>query len=338
MKLWSVVLVAMLAVAHGDADAKRMGGGKSMGKQSSNVTQRDSATPPATPGAPAQGVTNNAAAAKPATAAAAPAAAAAKKPWGAMLGGLAAGLGLAWLASSLGLGAAFGQFLLIALMVLAVMVVIGLVMRSRKSAAATPARSPFAFQGAGGGSTSPADAQVPRQYSPSNVGNDASARPWERGTMAFDSSRQSGASGVVIGSALAGSQNWGVPEGFDAEGFLVAAKRNFTTLQAAWDTSDINTLRSMMTDSMLDEMRTQLRERESHREANQPNHTEVVMLEAQLLGIEDLGDGYMASVEFSGMIREEASAGPSPFREVWNMTKPKSGSSGWLVAGVQALQ
>jgi predicted lipid-binding transport protein (Tim44 family) len=57
------------------------------------------------------------------------------------------------------------------------------------------------------------------------------------------------------------------------------------------------------------------------------------MLEAQLLGIEDLGDDYMASVEFSGMIREQPSAGPSPFREVWNMTKPKSGASGWLVAG-----
>ena len=62
------------------------------------------------------------------------------------------------------------------------------------------------------------------------------------------------------------------------------------------------------------------------------------MLEAQLLGIEDLGEGYMASVEFSGMIREEPSAGPNPFREVWNMTKPKAGGSGWLVAGVQALQ
>jgi predicted lipid-binding transport protein (Tim44 family) len=46
----------------------------------------------------------------------------------------------------------------------------------------------------------------------------------------------------------------------------------------------------------------------------------------------------MASVEFSGMIREEPSAGPSSFREVWNMTKAKGGGSGWLVAGVQALQ
>jgi predicted lipid-binding transport protein (Tim44 family) len=46
----------------------------------------------------------------------------------------------------------------------------------------------------------------------------------------------------------------------------------------------------------------------------------------------------MASVEFSGLIREDRSAGPSPFREVWNMTKPDDGSTGWLVAGVQALQ
>jgi predicted lipid-binding transport protein (Tim44 family) len=93
----------------------------------------------------------------------------------------------------------------------------------------------------------------------------------------------------------------------------------------------------MMTDGMVDEIRGQLTERESHGGA-QPNHTDVVMLEAQLLGIEELDDAYMASVEFSGMIREEPSAGPSPFREVWNMTKPVRGGSGWLVAGVQALQ
>ncbi|WP_375575626.1 Tim44 domain-containing protein [Paracidovorax oryzae] len=344
MKFWSVALVAMLAVVHLDADARRMGGGKSVGKQSSNVTQREAATPPATPAAPAQNAVGNspanAAAAKPAAAPNAAPAAAPKKPWGAMLGGLAAGLGLAWLAHSLGLGAAFGNFLLIALLALAAFAVIGMVMRSRRPASAAAAGgAPFAFQGAG--SASPSDAAVPRQYSPQNVGNDASARPFERSGMAFDTSRAAGTgtgSGVVIGSALSGSQNWGVPADFDTQGFLDAAKRNFVTLQAAWDRSDIATLRSMMTDSMVDEIRSQLGERESLRGASQPNHTDVVMLEAQLLGIEDLGDGYMASVEFSGMIREEPSAGPSPFREVWNMTKPKSGTSGWLVAGVQALQ
>ena len=350
MKLWSVVLVAMLAVVHVDAEARRMGGGKSMGRQSGNVTQRDSAAPSAAPGAPAQNATN-AAAARPG--AAAPAAAAAKKPWGAMLGGLAAGLGLAWLASSLGLGAGFGNMLMMILLAVAAFALFKMFMRSRNGGAGNAAAggAPFAFQGAGAaaGATTPAAAQVPPQYSPNNVGNDASARPWERSSMAFDANRAAqdgagggaggagGAGGVVIGSGLSGSQNWGVPDGFDTDGFLAAAKRNFVTLQAAWDRSDINALRSMMTDSMLDEIRTQLSEREAHR-GTQPNHTDVVMIEAQLLGIEELGDGYMASVEFSGMIREELSAGPSPFREVWNMTKPKTGSAGWLVAGVQALQ
>ena len=338
MKLWSVVLVAMLAFAHADADARRMGGGKSVGKQSSNVTQRDSAAPSAAPGAPAQNATN-AAAARPG--AAAPAAAAAKKPWGAMLGGLAAGLGLAWLAHSLGMGEGFGQILMIALFAMLAFAVFKMVMRARQGGGSAQGGSPLAFQGAG--ASTPATAQVPPQYSPNNVGNDASARPWERSSMAFDASRNAAGatgaqgSGSIIGSGLAGPQNWGVPEGFDTAGFLEAAKRNFVTLQAAWDRSDISSLRAMMTDSMLDEIRSQLTEREAHRGA-QPNHTDVVMIEAQLLGIEELDEGYMASVEFSGMIREELSAGPSPFREVWNMTKTKTGNGGWLVAGVQALQ
>ena len=140
-----------------------------------------------------------------------------------------------------------------------------------------------------------------------------------------------------IGSSLiGGSQNWFIPSDFDVQGFVSAAKQNFISLQAAWDKSDIAALRAMMTDSMLHEIQTQLAEREHLVQG--PNTTEVVMIEAQLLGIEDLGEGYMASVEFSGMIREEANASPSPFREVWNMTKPKTGGAGWLVAGVQALQ
>jgi predicted lipid-binding transport protein (Tim44 family) len=141
----------------------------------------------------------------------------------------------------------------------------------------------------------------------------------------------------MIGSALTGAQSWGVPAGFDADGFLSACKANFVTLQDAWDRSDISSLRAMMTDDMLDQIKSQLAERESHT-GGVVNNTDVLRIDAQLLGIEELEDVYMASVEFSGMIREDASAGPSPFREVWNMTKQRSGAGGWLVAGVQALQ
>jgi predicted lipid-binding transport protein (Tim44 family) len=325
MKFWSWIFVALLALASFEADAaRRLGGGSSFGRQSANVTQRQSASP--APAAPAP--TQASPGAQPG---ANPAAAAPRRPWGGMLGGLAAGLGLAWLAHSLGLGGAFGQFLLIAVLVMLAMLAISWVMRARRGG---PSGSGYAMQGAG----APADVAVPPpQYSPDKVGNDASARPWERSSMAFDTSKNVQGSGVQIGSALTGSQSWGIPAGFDTEGFVSAAKRNFVTLQDAWDRSDIPTLRSMMTDEMLGEIKAQLAEREA-KMSGQPNKTEVVMLDAQLLGIEDLGDAYMASVEFSGMIREEPSAGPSPFREAWNMTKSKDGASGWLVAGVQALQ
>lgn len=335
-KLLPVLMALLLVFTHFESEARRMGGGKSFGRQSGNVTQRQ-ATPPAAPASPTQNAGSNASAARPANAAPA---AAPKRPWGAMLGGLAAGLGLAWLASSLGLGQGFGQILLILLVAAAAFALFRMLRSRGRPAGMGSAGAPFAFQGAG--SASPASAPTARNYSPANVGNDASARPWESASLGHDAQRETGGGGgSIIGSALAGSQNWGVPEDFDAAGFLDAAKRNFATLQAAWDKSDIATLRSMMTDAMLEEIRSQLNERESQRQGTsgtQANHTEVVMLEAQLLGIEDLGNGYMASVEFSGMIREEASAGPSPFREVWNMTKPASGNGGWLVAGVQALQ
>ena len=335
MKIWSLVLAVAMGLAGVNAEAKRLGSGKSVGKQSSNVTQRD-----ATPGAPGGAAQN---AVKPAAPAAAPAVAP-KKPWGAMLGGLAAGLGLAWLASSLGLGEAFGNILMFGLLALGVMMAIGWFMRKRaaQGQGAVQNRSPFAFEGANAGSGSGAPAGAgsvpiasPAQYSPANVGNDASARPWERSSgMPLDGAR---AGGSMIGAGLTPAQGWSVPADFDSAGFLNAAKGNFVSLQAAWDKSDIAALRAMMTDSMLQEIQAQLADRETHT-GGPVNHTEVVMIEAKLLGIEDLGQDYMASVEFSGMIKEDPASGPNPFREVWNLTKPKSGNMGWLVAGVQALQ
>ena len=330
-KLVTLMLAGVMALGSLNAEAaRRMGGGKSVGQQSNQVTKRDAA--PQTPAAPAQNAapTN---AAKPA--APAPAAAAPKKPWGAMLGGLAAGLGLAWLASSLGFGEAFGNILMALLIGVAVLAVIGMILRARRGPSAQTGG--LAYQGAGASAENPA---TYKQYSPNNVGNDASARPWEGQNSRFDSTAPAATTGSMIGSGIGSGLNasptWGIPAGFDVDGFVSAAKRNFVTLQDAWDRSDIDALRSMMTDAMVVEIRNQLSEREAQF-PGQPNKTEVVMLEAQLLGIEEQADAYLASVEFNGMIREDATSGPSPFREVWNMSKSKAGG-GWLVAGVQALQ
>jgi predicted lipid-binding transport protein (Tim44 family) len=328
MKLWTVLLAAALAVGAADADAaRRLGGGGSIGRQSSNVTQRQATSPaPAAPTVPAN-------AQRAPDAAATPAAPQPRSRWGGMLGGLAAGLGLAALAHALGFGPAFGSLMLVLL--LAVLAMTAIAMMRRRAQPATGAAGPYQHSG-----LSADDPLSPRQYNPQKVGNDASARPWESG---YDASHAQDAEGLRIGSALRGSPDpargeptWGIPAGFDTSAFLQAAKRNFVALQEAWDRADFAALRGMMTDHMLHEIRGQIAERD--RQPGPVQKTGVDLLEAQLLGIEELPGEYMASVEFSGMIREDPSAGPAPFREVWNMTKPRDGSSGWLVAGVQALQ
>jgi len=266
-KLITMVLVTMMAFASVSAEAsKRMGGGKSTGQQSSNVAQKQ-ATPPAQ--------------ATPPVAAPAPAP---KAPWGAMLGGLAAGLGLAWLAHSLGMGEAFGNIMMALMIGAVVLAAIGWFLRKRMMASSPD----LAYQGAG---TSPVV--------------DQSAR-FQGGSM--------------IGSSLATTATWTIPAGFDVAGFESAAKQNFMLLQGAWDRADITTLGSMMTDTMLKEIQQQL----ASRDAAQVYRTAVISLVVKLLGIEETESNYMASVEFTGTIQDTVGADPEAFTEVWNMTKAKS--------------
>lgn len=102
-KLLVLLFVSVLAFSSFSIKAERLGGGKPMGKQSTNVTNKNVAP-----------VTKDVTSTKSATTPAAPAPVATpvSKPWGSMLGGVAAGLGLAWLASSLGLSETFSYILL----------------------------------------------------------------------------------------------------------------------------------------------------------------------------------------------------------------------------------
>ena len=276
-KLIAILLVSILSFASMSAEAsKRMGGGKSVGQQSSNVSKKQAAPPAQTP---------------PTQAAPAPAP---SRPWGAMLGGLAAGLGLAWLASSLGLGAAFGNILMALLIGAIVLAVIGWFMRKRMQS-----NSPdLAYQG-------------------------PQADP-----IVNQPTRFSG--GSMIGSALTTNTTWTIPAGFDVANFESAAKQNFILLQSAWDRADVATLGNMMTDVMLTEIQQQLASRDSTVEYR----TAVISLSVRLLGIEETGVNYIASVEFTGTIQDTVGADPEAFEEVWNMTKSKS-SGGWLLAGIQ---
>jgi predicted lipid-binding transport protein (Tim44 family) len=118
----------------------------------------------------------------------------------------------------------------------------------------------------------------------------------------------------------------------EVEDFLQVARQSFVRLQAAWDAADLRALAALTTDQLLAELQDQLAAR-----GPGPNRTEVLKLDARLLGIEELQEAFVASVEFSGLIRERLDDGAAPFRELWLLANLKSADRGWQLARVQAL-
>jgi predicted lipid-binding transport protein (Tim44 family) len=125
---------------------------------------------------------------------------------------------------------------------------------------------------------------------------------------------------------------WGVPADFDSAAFLRHAKSSFIRMQAAWDKADTDDLRQFTTPEIYAELKMQIQERGAT-----ADFTDVVTIDGELLGIETIGNEYLASVKFTGMIKPAPTAAAEPFAEVWNMSKPVSGSTGWVLAGIQQL-
>ena len=300
------VMVAIMAVSIGlsSAEAKRMGSGGSVGKQSQSVNQSGSAQSAQSPAAMQS--------AAPARAGAAPAAAAPKpaSAWKGMLGGALLGLGLGAMLSSMGIGGGLASMISTMLMV-GLLVMAGLFiyrMFKRKS---------------DGDNVRPAFASAATSSFTPEIGSRVeSSQP-----AALQSAQPAASSG---GAAI--DAPWGVPADFDTPAFLRHAKTYYIRLQAAWDKADINDIREFATPEMFAELRMQIQERGAS-----ANHTDVVTLDAHLLGIENSGTDHLASVKFSGMIREALDAPAEPFAEVWNLTKPASGQGGWTLAGIQQL-
>jgi predicted lipid-binding transport protein (Tim44 family) len=295
LSLLALVMTLGLGTVHLDAEAKRLGGGKSFG------TQRQ-ATPPANaPNAPA------AAAAPAAAGAAGGAAAGTGRSWMGPVAGLAAGLGLAALASHLGFGEAFANMLMIGLLLVAVIAVVGFIMRKR--AAAQPGGGP-AYAGASAGSN--------RSNQPPINAFRIPATP---------------AGGSMIGSAIGGGQTTAssrIPADFDVAGFVRSAKVNFIRLQAANDAGNLDDLRAFTTPEVFAELKMDLTERGATQQ-----HTDVEHLEAHVIDVEDDGSRYLVSVHFTGETRENNAAQSDNVNEIWHLTKPRHGAGGWVLAGIQ---
>ena len=120
------------------------------------------------------------------------------------------------------------------------------------------------------------------------------------------------------------------PPGFDADAFAREAKLNFIRLQAAFDAGNLDDLRAFTTPEVFAEIRMQLAER-----GDAAQTTDVVSINAAVLEAVDEGNQHVVSVRFTGLVREAADAGATPFDETWHLTKPASGQGGWVIAGIQ---
>ncbi|NYT65587.1 Tim44 domain-containing protein [Alcaligenaceae bacterium] len=309
--LLAISAFAMLSVSF-DAEARRMGGGRSFGKQSSNVSkQRPAVTPPT---ATQRSATAPAAAAGATAGAAGAAAKSGMSRWLGPLAGIAAGLGIAALLSSMGLSGAFLEIISNLVMIgLAVFAVMFLIRRFR-GAGAKPA-----MQHAG---ASPMQRQNTQDSQPQ--------QPWRQADTPFAGAASAPAAAAATAAPAAPvDPSWFIPSDFDTGAFLANAKSQFHTIQAVWDSGDTDKLHSYLTDDLIAEM-----------QQNSPvraegSKTEVLLLNAELLGIEEVAGGHLASVRYSGMLREEPQAEAFRFEEVWNLYK--ADNAGWLLAGIQQI-
>ncbi|KAF1034836.1 MAG: hypothetical protein GAK35_04266 [Herbaspirillum frisingense] len=321
-----MLAITSLAMVVSPADAKRLGGGGSFGKQSSNYSRQ------AAPSSPSYNQAPSAAPYRPSAPAAAPQSAPARpaSPWRNIVGGVLLGFGLGALMSHFGIGGAAGGMLgsLLTILLLAgvVFFLIRMFSRGRQEqnsnpAYATPMPGVSPIGSAAGATPEIGSGLKDINPPPAFQGNTPAAL------------QGNGVGGQAIQNAApAHIEKWGIPADFDTAGFVRNAKTYFIRLQAAWDRADVNDIREFTSPEMFAELRMQLTERGAS-----PNATDVVQLEAELLGIETQAYDYLATVRFQGLIKEAPDASAEPFSEIWNLSKPQNGAGGWVLAGIQQV-
>ncbi len=270
-------LLATALPAH-DAEAKRLSSG---GMKRSVPAQ----TAPQTPTSPSPSPQQAAPAKQAAAPAAAAAAAAPKRSWLGPIAGLAAGLGLAALASHLGFGEGLANFMMMALLAVAAFALIRFLMR--RFAAPKPQL---------------AAAGMPHQFQ---------AEP-----QAWNAQPSTGASTSASPAAPVST----LPADFDAAGFEKIAKQVFIRLQAANDAGDQADLRRFTTPQMYASVQQELLER-----GGKTQRTDVLQLDASVVDVATEGGDRVVSVRFWGLIREDSAQAAESFDEVWHLVQAGEG-------------
>jgi len=323
MKRTQLLTLTALAVltlgVNGIVEAKRMGGGGNFGAQRS-ISPQKAAPAPAAPASNAASPSS-----PPTSQPAAPASASAPKAppaatpapsgtrWLGPIAGIAAGLGLAALMSHLGLSEGFGTILLLGLVIFAGIFVLRMFLGRRQMSGA-----PLQYSGA----SASANSSAPSAFTPS-------APSWRvPGTSELAGQSTSTSATEAL---PAGVTRKTFPQGFNAAAVAAEAKRQYIQIQRSYDNADRTALSSVMTADMATEIGRELDKRGLH------HPTEIVALDADVLDVSTEEDKYWISVRFTGQVKEDGEPLPHSIDEVWNLTKPVKGGSGWLLAGISQV-
>lgn len=300
--LAALLLVFATVTLPDDADAARMGGGKSFGSRPSMsqqaqrpaVAQRQQ-TSQQTPGA----------AAKPGL----------FGGMGGLFGGLLAGTMLGSLLS----GGGFGGGGFMDILILAILAFIGwkLFQRFRANRQEQAAGEGGMFRQ----TAAPMREQL-KQSEPEQGGM------WDRMRNAAGATGMAGAAVAAPQTADGGVD---VPAGFDVDEFLRGAKMAYTRMQQSWDKRDLNDIGQFATKAVMRELQAQ-----AAADPN-PSHTEIMMVNAELAGAEEEGDNMRAQVYFDVLMREDPNQQtPENVREIWHFLR--IGQNGnWKLDGIQQV-
>lgn len=308
-------MLVALSFVPDDADAARIGGGRSFGSKPSMSTPYSKPTPS----------TSSPAMRQQANQAGQPGAAAAAAPsrglfggMGGMLGGLLAGGLIGSLLFGGGMGGMGGMLDII---LIAVLIYFGFKFFARRRAATQTAGGPgnFDYRGQDDRNTGP----MQRNAASSGGGFDWNAL----------SSQTASGSGVAGSEPADASAAFNLPGGFDQEEFLRGAKAAYTRLNAAWDKRDLNDIAQFSTPAFMEEIRQQ------NEEDPQPGNTEIMLMNSASVLEAKVEDGeQVVSVYFDVLLRENASQDvPVNVREVWHFVRPADGAGSWKLAGIQQV-
>ena len=222
---------------------------------------------------------------------------------GGLLGGLLAGS----LIGSLLFGGGFSGGGIMDILLLGILLFVGLKLFARARSKAQPAP-------AGAGNAPMGGMEPPLQR------NDTAASGWD--TLSGQNNAYNSQPEVVIP----------MPADFDAEEFLRGAKMAYTRMQASWDKRDLDDIANFATDAVLEELRIQAKEDPN------PSQTQIVLINAHLISVEEFGSMDRAQVYFDVLMREDPSqTQPANAREIWHFIRQHETGT-WKLDGIQQIE